>query len=187
MDQLGGGPTFPAPFPPTETVVEAIQGAVNSSSRRLLVLGPPGSRRLDSVRRALTPLGFKVVVLDIRSVRSRKGLDRALRRLTGERDFYRGMRRLEHRALRRLTVLIVHGIDGCAGSPAEDHVFYRIWSEVCHHCRSPIVVFTAKDSEFVARYVALYKSFRSYVRIIRMRPDGKRRGLRHSGPRGAPS
>jgi hypothetical protein len=47
---------------------------------------------------------------------------------------------------------------------------YRLWFELRNHCRSPIVVFTATDPDFVARCVASYESFRSYVRLVSIEP-----------------
>lgn len=153
-----------------EGVVEEIQGAVRNGCRSLLVQGLPGSRRLSCARRALAAGRFKVVVMDLGSVRSRGDLDVAFRRVTGRKDFYSGMRCFQRQGMRRRLALIFHNFDGCARSPFEDRIVYRLWFELRNHCRSPIVVFTTTNPDFVARCVESYESFRSYVRLVSFEP-----------------
>ena len=164
MDESGGKSTTEAPLAPQEAVITEMQEAIGHGYRRLLVVGPPRSRRLASVRKALG-LDFKLVVIDLGSVRSRADLDSAVRRAGNGADFYGGMRRLEQQGQTRRIAVIFHNFDGCFDSPGEDQVVYRIWSEVSYHCISPLVVFTAHKTGFVAR-LGRYGSFRAYVRKI---------------------
>jgi len=159
-----------APLLPQEAVVREIQGAIGRGYRRLLVLGPPRSRRLACVRKALGA-NFKLAIIDLGSVRSRSDLDSAVRRAAKGADFYGGMRRLQRQGQRRRIAIIFHNFDGCFGSPAEDHVVYRIWSEVSYHCESPWVAFTARNPAFVVRLVGSFGSFRAYVRKITFSGD----------------
>lgn len=170
MKQIGTPPAAPRQPAPQGTAIDEIQGAVKNGYRSLLVLGPPGSRRLSCARRALADGGFKVVVMNLGSVGTRDDLDAAVRRITGRKDFYCGMRSLQRQGMRRRLALICHNFDGCARSPFEDRVVYRLWFELRNHCRSPIVVFTATDPDFVGRCVASYESFRSYVRLVSLEP-----------------
>jgi hypothetical protein len=166
LDQAGGESVGRTQLLPQATVVGEIQSAVRNGYGRLLVLGPPGSRRLASTKRALRAMGFKVVVVDLGNVRSRRGLDVAVRRATRGRDFYGGMRLLQRQAMRRRLAVVFRDFDGCLGLPCEDSVTYRIVMEVRHHCPTPLVVFTARSADFVARCCDRYNSFREYVRIV---------------------
>ena len=166
MEQAGGDSAGRAQLLPQATVVEEIQSAVCNGYGRLLVLGPPGSRRLASTQSALRAMGFKVVVVDLGNVRSRRGLDVAIRRATRGKDFYGGMRLLQREAMRRRLAVVFRDFDGCLGLPCEDFVTYRILMEVRHHCPTPLVVFTARSTDFVARCCDRYNSFREYVRIV---------------------
>jgi hypothetical protein len=40
------------------------------------------------------------------------------------------MRRLQRQGQRRRVAVVFHNFDGCFGSPREDEIVYRIWSEV---------------------------------------------------------
>lgn len=165
MDNTGVGHAAEAPLLPQEAVVREIQGAIGRGYRRLLILGPRRSRRLACVRNALGE-DLKLVIIDLEFVRSRPDLDSATRRSAKGTDFYGAMRRLQREGQRRRVAVIFHNFDGCFGSPGEDEVVYRIWSEVSYHCESPWVVFTARSPAFVGRLVGNFNSFRAYVRRI---------------------
>jgi hypothetical protein len=170
MDNTGIGHAAESPLLPQEAVIREIQRAIGRGYRRLLVLGPPRSRRLACVRKALVA-DFKLVIIDLGSVRSRLDLDSAMRRSAKGADFYGAMRRLQRQGQRRRVAIILHNFDGCFGSPGEDEVVYRIWSEVIYHCESPWVVFTTRSPAFVARLIGTFKSFRAYVRRITFSSD----------------
>ena len=153
---------------PLGKVVEEIRRLIRHGYRRMLVLGPSRSRRLDAVRRALLPLGYRLAVIDLTPVRSRRDLDLAVARATQGRDFYGGIRRLLREAQRRRIAIVFHNLDGCSGTACEDYVVYRVWMEARNHCGSTHVVITARDPDFVVRCFERYEHCRGLVVPIQM-------------------
>lgn len=163
VDQTGGEPPSERPLVPQKTVVEEIQRVVRHGYRRLMVLGPPGSKRLGAVNRALGPAGIILAVIDLAAVRTRADLDLAVKRATRGADFYGGMRRLIRQAQHRRLAIVFHNFDGCSGSDGEEFVRYRVWFEARNHCGSAIFVFTATDPAFVARCFGQFPNCRTFV------------------------
>ena len=167
MDLLEGSGGKPRrPLKPHEAVVKEIQGAVARCSTRLLVLGPEGSRRLAAVRRALRPLRIRSVVIDLGSVQSRRDLDAACRRTGQGEDFWDAMIKLETEAKRQRLAIVFHNLDGCAGALDEDTVVDLVWMEAKNHCRGCVVIFTARDPDFVARCFDRYTTCRSFIHQV---------------------
>jgi len=150
-------------FRSNREVMDELRGAISRGYRRLLVAGPSGSQRLALTVKALESVGRRVCVIDLGRVRSRRDLDRAVRRATRRVDFYSGMRSLERVAQRLPMGIVFHDLDGCFGSPGEAAVIYRVWSEAVNHCRSSLVAFTARNPEFCARCFETLASGRTTV------------------------
>ena len=170
MDETAG-PAAEVPLLPLGKVVEEIRRAIRHGYRRMLVLGPTQSRRLSAVRRAFLPLRFRVAVIDLSRVRSRRDLDAAVGRATQSKDFYGGMRRLLREAQRRRLVIVFHNLDGCSSLACEDYVVYRVWMEARNHCGSTHVVITVRDPEFVGRCFERYEHCRGLVYPIKLAAD----------------
>jgi len=177
MDETGI-PAVETPILPQKTVVREIQRAIRYGYRRLLVVGPTRSKRLESVRKAFAQFRTRIAVIDLSRVHSRKGLDMAVQRATGSKDFYGGMRKLLRQAQRRRVAIVFHNIDGCCGSLGEEYVVYRVWMEARHHCGSTHTVFTARDPDFVVRCLERYEQGRGLVCPI---------NLAYYGPEGVPA
>jgi hypothetical protein len=154
-------------------VVRDIQGAIRRGYRRLLVLGPAGSRRLASSCQALKALGHKVVVLPLGSVRSQVGLDAAVRSAKLGAGFVNGMGQLERKARRRRLAIVFHDLDGCSGSAGEDCVIDAIWMQARHHCGDYLVVFTVRNADFVGRIFNRFEPCRSFVKQILFTRGGR--------------
>lgn len=161
------------PLRPQGAVAWDIQGAIGRGYRRLLVLGPAGSRRLASSSQALKALGYKVVVFALGSVRSQWDLNAAVRRAKCGASFVDGMGRLERRARRRRVAIVFHDLDGCSGSAGEDCVVDAIWMQARHHCGEYVVVFTARNVEFVSRIFGRFELCRSFVKQISFTRGGR--------------
>lgn len=171
MDETGI-PAVETPILPQKTVVREIQRAIRYGYRRLLVVGPTRSKRLESVQKAFAQFRTRIAVIDLSRVHSRKGLDMAVQRATGSKDFYGGMRKLLRRAQRRRLAIVFHNLDGCSGSFGEEYVVYRVWMEARNHCGSTNVVFTARDPDFVVRCLERYELGRGLVCPINLAYDG---------------
>lgn len=154
-----------------KTVVAEIQRSIRQGYHRLLVLGPPHSRRLEAVRSAFATFRTEAIVIELLGVRTRYELDVAFQRATGANDFYGGMRKLMRLAQRRRIAVVFHNLDGCSGLPCEEYVVYRVWMEARHHCGATHVVFTARDPEFVARCFERYERGRNLVYPINLASD----------------
>ncbi len=170
IDQTGGFAAN-APLLSQGAVAGHIREAIGRGRRRILVLGPARSRRLAAVRQALGAPGYRLVVVDLASVRSRKDLDRAVLRATRSRDFYAGMGKLEWLAQRRPMAVVFHNLDACSGRPCESAIVYRIWSQLSNHTRTPLAVFTVRDVEFADRCNKSFPSFAEHVRRVTFFPN----------------
>jgi hypothetical protein len=146
--------------------IEEIQGAIERCTRRLFVLGPPRSRRLDCIRQALRPLGITPVIIDLARVRSRRDLDAACRRAGQGEDFWDAMIKLEAEAKRQRLAIVFHNLDGCTGALDEDTVVDLVWMDTKNHCRGCLVIFTARDPDFVARCFDRYTTCRSFIHQV---------------------
>lgn len=171
--QAGRKPIAGRLLRPQGAVAGDIQGVIGRGCRRLLVLGPAGSRRLASSRQALRALGYKVVVLALGSVRSRSDLDAAVRRAKLGSCFGNGMWKLERQALGRRLAIVFHDLDGCSGSADEDYVVDAIWMQAVEHCGDYLVVFTARDGDFVERCFKRFGPCRAFVYPIRFSSGGQ--------------
>lgn len=76
------------------------------------------------------------------------------------------MLRLERQAKRRRVAIIFHNFDGCSGAPGEDTVVDQVWIEAKDHCRGCLVIFTARDPDFVVRCFERFKDCRGFVHQI---------------------
>jgi hypothetical protein len=146
--------------------IEEIQGTIERCTRRLLVLGPPRSRRLACIRKALMPLGIKPVVIDLRRVRSRQDLDSACKRAGRELGFWDAMIGLEREAKWQRLAIVFHNLDACAGTPGEGPVVDMVWMEAKNRLRGCVAIFTARDANFVARCFGRYTTCRSFIHQI---------------------
>lgn len=151
------------PLSPQATAVREIQRAIAHGYRRVVVLGPKGSKRLVSVRAALKPLNIKLDVIDLEGVRTMHDLDSAARRAGLGRDFQGATAHLERRARRHRFAFVFHNFGECRGLRDDDRVVYAVWLGAKYHCQSSIMVFTTTNPEFLARCLERFKECRTFV------------------------
>jgi hypothetical protein len=112
------------------------------------------------------PLGITPVVIDLARVRSRRDLDAACKRAGQGEDFWDAMITLERQSKRQRLAIIFHNLDGCAGAPGKDSVVDLVWMEAKNRCRGCLVIFTARDADFVARCFDQYTTCRSFIHQV---------------------
>jgi hypothetical protein len=156
------------PLLPQAAVVEKIHGALGRGYRRLLVLGPVGSRRLGLVRQALAAWKYNVIVFDLSSVHSRWGLDAMARRAAMGANFADAVWKLERQALRRRLAVVFHNFYGCRDSSDESRVVDAVWMAARGLSGSAIMILTARDSNFVARCFEQFPDDRTFVYPINL-------------------
>jgi hypothetical protein len=166
IEQFGEEPVAQKALRPQQYVVKEIQDAITSGCRRFFVLGLARSRRLAAVRVALGALGFKLAVIDLGFVRSRRDLDLACRRAALGAEFFAAMIKLERQAKRQRLAVVFHNFDGCFGSPGEDSVVDLVWMEAKNGCRGCKVIFTARNPDFVARCFRQFENCLGFVQLI---------------------
>ena len=151
------------PLSPQATAVKEIQRAIAHGYRRILVIGPKGSRRLASVRAALEPLDLKLEVIDLEGVRTSDQLDKAARSAGLGRDFQGAMARLERRARSHRVAFAFHNFGACSGIRDDDRVVYAVWLGAKYHCQSSIMVFTTSNQEFLSRCFERFRECRTFI------------------------
>jgi hypothetical protein len=143
--------------------VKEIQRAIAHGYRRILVIGPKGSRRLASVRAALAPLEIKLGVIDLEGVGSTHDLDRAARKAGLGRDFQGATAQLERRARGHRVAFAFHNFGECSCLRDDDRVVFAVWLGAKYHCQSSIMVFTTTNPEFMSRCFERFKECRTFV------------------------
>jgi len=151
------------PLSPQAVAVKNIRRAIAHAYRRILVLGPKGSRRLASVRTALAPLDVQLAVIDLKGVGSIDELDRAAKRAGLGCDFQGAMAQLEKRARRHRVAFAFHNFGECSSLRVDDRVVYAVWLGAKYHCQSSIMVFTTSNEEFLARCFERFRECRTFV------------------------
>jgi hypothetical protein len=149
------------PLSPQGAAVGRIRAAVARGYRRFMVVGPAHSRRLASVRQALLPLGFKVVVIDLAGVGSRRGLELEKLRATGDRDLLPGIRKLLRRSPRKCLAIMLHNLDGLPDP--DDGLVDAAWMAAKNHCVGCLFFLTARNPGFVARVFERFEPCRLLV------------------------
>jgi hypothetical protein len=163
ITKSGKGCEAGGPLSPQAAAVEEIQRAIARGYRRVVVLGPKGSKRLASVRAALKPLNIKLDVIDLEGVRTMHDLDGAARRAGLGRDFQDATAHLERRARRHRVAFAFHNFGECSGLRDDDRVVFAVWLGAKYHCRSSVMVFTTTNPEFMSQCFERFKECRTFV------------------------